>query len=527
MKHDIVHNRNILLAVTGIALVGLVYFFLTPNEPFSENDFGKAFQPTAFSPIENTQSLSLASNETIELSADIIERKIDGKTVYGYGYNKQSPGPLLKVKKGDTLIVDFTNNLDQPTTVHWHGLRLQNKYDGVPDVTQKEVMPGEKFEYVLSFPDAGLFWYHPHVREDSQQERGLYGTILVEDPFDSKNGIREEVVTLDDVLMEGYDLALFDDKETNYAVMGRYGNLMLTNGKTDYSLTVQKNTVLRLYLVNVANARPFNIRIPGAKMKVIGGDVGYYEKPFFQDSVILGPSERVIIDVLFETEGEFEITNDTPISQYKIGKITVREGPEKPPNSFEELNTTTTAMEVEALKPYFDAPVDFDYELLIRWPVMDKMMQNQSMGGGGMMHGNMNGMENEDIEWEDSMAAINSITTNEEITWIIRDAKSKKENMDFYNTVKKGEIKKIRITNLETSSHPMQHPVHLHGNKFLVLSTDGKRNEDLVWKDTVLIPTGKEVELLVEFSNPGDWMIHCHIAEHLSSGMMSMIKVVE
>ena len=144
----------------------------------------------------------------------------------------------------------------------------------------------------------------------------------------------------------------------------------------------------------------------------------------------------------------------------------------------------------------------------------------------GMDHSMMSMSSNEKIEWEDEMAMMNAMSTSKNMKWILKDKQTGKENMDVDYKVKLGDIKKIRFFNDPKSMHPMQHPMHLHGQRFLVLSEDGKPNDNLVWKDTVLVPKGSTVDILVEFTNPGKWMMHCHIAEHLEAGMMGMFSVV-
>ena len=176
---------------------------------------------------------------------------------------------------------------------------MENKNDGVPGVTQEEVLPGESFTYTLDFPDEGLFWYHPHVREDMQQELGLYGAILVSSA-EGEPVYTENVLVIDDIRMENNQIAPFPEKETNFAVMGRFGNTFLVNGKTDYSLSLNANTINRLYLLNTSNVRPYRLTISGAKIKSVGADVGKFGQPFLTNEIILAPSERAIIDVVFQ-----------------------------------------------------------------------------------------------------------------------------------------------------------------------------------------------------------------------------------
>jgi FtsP/CotA-like multicopper oxidase with cupredoxin domain len=190
-------------------------------------------------------------------------------------------------------------------TVHWHGLRLDNRYDGTPH-TQRPMEIGERFTYRLAFPDPGIYWYHPHVREDYGQEMGLYGNIVVvpaePDYWPPVN--RELTLTLDDVLVENGAIAPFSRSETTYSAMGRFGNVLLVNGEPDLALSVHRGEVVRLYLTNTANTRVFDVGLNGALMKLVGRDSGRVENERFVDSILIAPSERVIVDVLFSTPGQ-------------------------------------------------------------------------------------------------------------------------------------------------------------------------------------------------------------------------------
>jgi FtsP/CotA-like multicopper oxidase with cupredoxin domain len=126
----------------------------------------------------------------------------------------------------------------------------------------------------------------------------------------------------------------------------------------------------------------------------------------------------------------------------------------------------------------------------------------------------------EPIEWEDTMAAHNRMTTPENMFWKLVDRETGKANHDIEWTFTAGDRVKIRIINEPHSDHPMQHPIHFHGQRFLILSRDSVPGKNLMWKDTVLIPAGQTVDILLDASNPGAWMAHCHIAEHLESHMM-------
>ncbi|MDP3917185.1 MAG: multicopper oxidase family protein [Nanoarchaeota archaeon] len=463
---------------------------------------------------KNPSIIELNEKDTFSLSADIVKHKINGIDYIMYGYNQQIPGPIIKVAKGTTINVEFKNNIDQETTIHWHGLRHDNKNDGVPGVNQEPVKPGEDFTYSVYFPDAGVYWYHPHIREDSQQDLGLAGNMLVSTVNGEIPANKEELLILDDALIEDGKFVPYGKEHANFALMGRFGNTMLINGKTDYSLKVNKGDVVRFYLTNVANARPFNFRIDGAKMKLVGGDIGFYEREVFIDNIIIAPAERYIIDVYFEKEGEYSIQNNNPHADYNLGTITANN--KESSSDFSDSFNTLKAYEdvekdIEKFRQYFGKPIDYTINL--------NMMMDMAHNTGMMMD------DEDDIEWEDNMPMMNRQMTTEDVKWIIQDQKTGKENMDFVMNAKIGDVLKIRIVNNPNSMHPMQHPIHLHGQRFLVLNNNGVKNENLVWKDTVLVSKGDTVEILVDVTNPGEWMLHCHIAEHLEAGMMTSLIV--
>jgi FtsP/CotA-like multicopper oxidase with cupredoxin domain len=461
-----------------------------------------------------SQAVVLEDNATFQLDARPVAKDIAGAQLEMLAYNGQIPGPLLKVRQGSSVWINFTNHLDMPTTVHWHGIRLENRYDGVPDVTQPPVMPGESFLYRLDFPDEGMYWYHPHMREELQQELGLYGAIMVEPADEAYYGAvdREEVLILDDILLQDGEVWPFREV-TDFAMMGRYGNAMLVNGESGYSLRLRRGETVRFFVLDAANVRPFRLAIEGVRLKVIGGDGGRQEKEELADAVVLSPSERAIIEATFEEEGTFRVIDANPEKRRVLGEIVVDDAPAAPETrAGETAGEQDIAAEMEPYRRYLDAPVDIEYTLSVDMPGADMGM----MGMMEMGHG-------DGIEWEDGMFDMNRMSTSEMLTWRITDAATGKSNMDAMRAVAVGEPVKIRLVNTLHAMHPMQHPIHIHGAQFLVLSRDGERNENLLWKDTVLVPAGHEVEILAIFPKPGEWMVHCHIAEHLSSGMMTAI----
>ena len=251
-----------------------------------------------------SEVVDLRAGEAFQLRISPVRKRIGDSTVRMLAYNGSIPGPTLKVAEGSEAVVEIENHGDHESTVHWHGLRLENRYDGTHE-TQPLIPVGGRFTARVAFPDPGIYWYHPHVREDYGQELGLYGNVIVEpaDPDYWPPVNREVVLTLDDILLEDGKVAPFSRTETNYAAMGRFGDVLLISGEPELALTADRGEVVRFYLTNTANTRVFKVALPGARMKLVGGDSGRMEHEQFVDEVVLAPSERVVVDVLFEQPG--------------------------------------------------------------------------------------------------------------------------------------------------------------------------------------------------------------------------------
>ena len=245
----------------------------------------------------------------------------------------------------------------------------------------------------------------------------------------------------------------------------------------------------------------------------MGGDNGRVEREQLVSEVLIAPSERAIIDVLFEQAGQFRLEHRTPEQAYTLGTVTVHEWPIERSyvREFSALRTSPELVSERArLEADLERPPDKTLALVAEMP--------------GMKH-HGEGHAHVDIEWEDTMKLHNRMTTPSNMFWKLVDRETGAENQEINWSFGVGDRVKVRIVNDPHSDHPMQHPFHIHGQRFLVMSRDGVPNENLVWKDTVLIRTGETVDLLVETSNPGNWMAHCHIAEHLEGGMMLSFQV--
>ena len=462
----------------------------------------------------------LANGDTLWLEA--------GQVRGGFAFNGQQPGPLLEVTRGSEIVVAFTNHLPDSSAIHWHGIRLDNSSDGAAGLTQPAIPPGEKFTYHIRFPDGGIYWYHAHVREDIQQDLGLYGSILVRAPDSAwAPAHREAFLMLDDVLV-GADGPIPPGRESpTHALMGRFGNVFVVNGRRDYRLDVRRGEVVRFYLTNAANARTMNLSFSGARMHLVGADAGAYATPRPVASVVMAPAERYVVNVTFDRPGRFALVNQVQGLDHLFGRFfpevdtlgVVTVFPQRAPAvaaASSRRRLTSPPLDHAALDSLARRPADKTLVLTLRTnklpPVTERLMQLDSIFF-------------QPVEWSGSMPMMNWAATGEQVRWILRDPETGRENTDIGWHFPRNATVKLRLVNERRAFHGMQHPIHLHGQRFLVLAVNGVPMRDVAWKDTVLVPAGSTVDILFDTTNPGHWMLHCHIAEHLSAGMMTHLTV--
>jgi len=528
------NHKKIIGALLVLSAIGAIGWYGLENDRSRE----RGMNTLSVIPSENTkqatasQIIDLKDGTVFDLEITPVEKMIAGRKVQMLGYNGSIQGPTLRVPEGSEITINLKNDGDIATTLHAHGVRMGNPFDGVPGVTQKEIAPGETFSYKLKFPDAGVFWYHPHVRTDYALESGLYANIIVT-PKESAywSPVNREIpLMLDDIALDEKGLLPFDAKVVDHTLMGRFGNVMLVNGETDYTLQAKQGEVVRLYLTNAANTRLFNFTLPGVKMKLVGADVGRYEKETIVDAVLVAPGERRVVDVFFEKSGEYTMKHQTPDKAYPLGNISVSAESIDPSyrSEFTVLRTNTTVVdELENLMTSYLLKTP-DKSLNLSLDMTAEMRQGMpsgmhSMGGGMAMSDKGMGMgdDGDALEWEDTMAGMNTTSYSSMMKWKLIDNATNKVNTDINDwKFQMGDKVKIHIFNDPQSMHPMQHPIHFHGQRLLVLSTNGVRNENPVWVDTVVTAKGDTVDILLDASNPGTWVAHCHILEHAESGMM-------
>jgi FtsP/CotA-like multicopper oxidase with cupredoxin domain len=504
---------------------------MLPAEMALRPEVGAFLPSDSAPPARPRETVRLRHGDTLRLEAAPVRRTLKGKSYTMYAFNGQYPGPLIEVARGSEITVQFTNRLAQPTTVHWHGIRLDHRNDGVPGISQAPVPPGGAFTYRLRFPDAGVYWYHPHVREDVQQELGLYGNLLIRPREGAVYGPanREAVLLLDDILIGDDGLVPLGLESPTHALMGRFGNTFLVNGEPDYRLAVGRGEVVRFYLTNAANTRTFNLSFPGAKMKVVASDVGPYAREEWVESVVIGPAERYVVHVRFDRPGAVPLVNRVRGLDHLYGKffaevdtlgiVAVRRSRVRPDlgAAFARLRRDTAA--AAELERYRGAATAAPEKALIL------TLETQGLPAVTQRLMQLDSIYFSPMEWSGTMPMMNWASTGRQVRWIVRDPATGRENMDVDWHFPRGEPVKIRLVNQRRSFHAMQHPVHLHGQRFMLLAVNGVPNENPVWKDTVLLPAGSAVDILLDPSNPGTWMLHCHIAEHLSAGMMMAFEV--
>ena len=510
--------------------------------------------------------VEVADGDSFVIEIGPVRKQLGSANLRMLAYNGSIPGPTLKVREGSRVSVPVTNRIDLEMTVHWHGLRLRNEFDGTHE-TQAPIGTGETFVYELEFPDPGIYWYHPHIREDYAQELGLYGNVLVvpaeEDYWPPVD--RELVLTLDDILVEDGAIAPFRVSETTHVAMGRFGNVMLVSGHADTSLTARLGEVVRLYLTNTANTRVFNIAIPGAHLKLVGGDSGHVEREELVEEVLLAPSERVVVDALFAEPGPARLEHRTPSHSYTLVRFAVEYEPFEggAADSYANLRVNSDlSRERGRIAPYITAPPDKTLAFVAEMelgstteggtyvcpmhpevtsvspdrcpkcgmklipsalaPAEETDQESAHEAHEGHVHDQGIG----GIEWEDDMVEVNRTTTPTNMRWKLVDRSTGAENAAIDWRFLVGDQVKIRLVNEMDSDHPMPHPFHIHGaGRFLILARDEAAEPNLVWKDTVLVRTGETVDILLDVTNPGRWMAHCHIAEHHEGGMMFGFRV--
>jgi len=392
-----------------------------------------------------------------------------------WAYDGRVPGPTLRIRLGQTLRLKFTNSLPQPTTIHWHGVRVPHAMDGVPGVTQPPIEPGESFVYEFTPKDPGTYWFHPHVRGAEQLERGLYGALIVEDAKPAPY-IRDIVWILDDWRLTK-DEQIYDQFVTGGDIShdGRWGNVPTVNAHVQPTITVKPGERIRLRLINSANARIFRPDFSVLKATGIAFDGMTAAKPFDPTGYDLAPGNRLDLDITIPDAPQkdtIQIVDRFTRHPFLIAEIKIENSDPISPKHFE---TPATARVPEWAKA-MDLPVD------------SKMVLNARRGGE---YG---------IEW-----LINGRP------WTERESLK----------LKHGEMQRLQFVNQSNRLHPM----HIHGMFFKVIARNGAPVDEPHWRDTVLVYPKETIDVGVVPLDKGKWLTHCHIQEHAEAGMMTLVEV--
>lgn len=408
-----------------------------------------------------------------------------------WGYNGAVPGPTIRLPQGARMTRRFVNDLPQPGTIHWHGIRIDNAMDGVPGMTQDVVAPGETFLYDFVVPDAGTYWYHPHNRSYEQMARGLSGALIVEEADGGPQVDADEVLLLDDWrLTEDAQIAGGFGNMHDWAHAGRIGNWITVNGTGDWRRSVQQHNRYRLRLANTANARIFSLEARGLAGWIIALDGMPLDAPQPLDRLTLAPAQRadVIVDVTANVGEEallvsFERDGGYAIASFDVtaGARSKRRSAPSPlaPNPVPQLGRFETAKKAT---------------LLMEGGAMGRMR-------GAMMGGQMIGMR--EMARAGKVWAFNGVAEMPEEPLVTAD---------------QGETVQIDITNDTAWPHAM----HLHGHHFRRIAEDGTAG---ALRDTLLMDRGETARIAFVADNPGDWLLHCHMLEHSAGGMMTWLRV--
>lgn len=467
----------------GLALVAVLWTTTAAAQPTQTS--AQVAQPDGWdSDLRLPEPVDMNPDPSIlEFNLEAVVKEMEilpGKKTQVWTYNGYLPGPLIKLNVGDRLIVHFKNSLPAPTSIHWHGLRISNDMDGVPGFTQPLINPGEEFTYDYVVPDAGTFWYHPHVDSAAQVGYGLYGPMVVEDPAEPKVFGDELVLLLSDISIDE-DGKLQPPKVGGRFgdLFGREGNVLLVNGKVMPTLKVRQGKQQRWRVINAARTRYYTLRYRRSPLVLLGGQSGLASRTRTFNELKLVPGER--LDFVFTppdapgTEGVLKWyptdrgygSTYNRLAEDLMRIVTIDASAVTPEAIPEQLRDDILPLDITGAK-----------EQVLNLTIGYDKNEDVSMGINGVPH-------------EHAVPIVAKV--GETQVWTVRN------DTDF------------------------SHPFHMHGFFFQVLDTaDGV----LEWKDTVDVPVHSELKLAVKFDNrPGMWMYHCHILDHAEVGMMGHLHV--
>ncbi|WP_425073401.1 multicopper oxidase family protein [Sagittula sp. S175] len=409
-----------------------------------------------------------------------------------WSYDGTIPGTTIRARQGDRITRRLVNALDEPTSVHWHGIRIDNAMDGVAGLTQEAVPPGATFDYDFAVPDAGTYWYHAHVNSMEQVARGLSGALIVEEP-DAPDVDRDEVLMLGDWLLDPETGGFVEpfDHPMMMSHGGRTGNLVGVNGRYDFTLTARRHDRLRLRLINSANARIFQLGLQGMNGWTVALDGMPLDAPDDTTDIVLAPAQRVdlIVDITAE-EG-------TP-----AGLLMRMDD-----DSWQALVEVTVAG--QSARTVRDAPAALPPNPNTALPDLTQARNlTMAMEGGAMA-----GIDSALFEGErlDFRALIDRGQF-----WALAGQAGRTDTP--FADLSRGEVVRLKLDNRTVFPHAM----HLHGMHFRQVRADGSMGP---LRDTILSIPNEPLEIAFAADNPGKWLFHCHMLAHAASGMTTWINV--
>lgn len=430
-----------------------------------------------------------------DMGREVLKTGSGSLPIDAWCYGGSVPGPILRYRRGERLDVNFENRLAEPSTVHWHGLRPPNGMDGAAPLTQPPVPSGERFRYVFDLNDAGTYWYHTHFRAWNQQDRGLYGIVIV-DEQSPPDVDRDLLLVLDDwVLTDRGNLSTNFGNLHEWAHAGRLGNLATINNDADATVSLRAGERVRLRLVNVANAQIFALMLDGHDPVVIAED-GNPVSPWTLDGreLLLGPGQRA--DLILDAVG-------APSSLHSIRAYTLREEIRLGRFVYDEslggsglVGTDVTPLEANA-RPALDLSAARRLQLRMEGGAMSGM-------GRAMMGGRMRNMR--ELMRDRRVWAFNGVAGDMDVPLA---------------TLRRGETVVIEMINDTAFPHAM----HLHGMHFREVARNGTPIENGAWRDTSLMASDDRVSIAFNAETPGKWMLHCHMVEHQAGGMMTFVEI--
>jgi FtsP/CotA-like multicopper oxidase with cupredoxin domain len=405
------------------------------------------------------------------VASEGVAELVAGRSTVSMLYNGRTPGPTLHARVGDRVLVHFRNDLAEPTTIHWHGLRISSEMDGNPMV-QPPVMPGASFDYDFVLRDPGTFWYHPHVNTIEQLDRGLYGAIIVHES-DPPRLTAERLFVLDDVRLDAAGQIASFSAGGHDAVHGRAGNVLLLNGASARAMaSAPRGSVERWRLVNAAGSRVMSMAVEGASWRVIGTDGGALPEPYVTSRLAVAPGQRFELEVTFDHD-----TGPARLVTYVLAQTDA--GVETVPRALAELRYEG---ETAASPPAYAR---------VELPARAESPTEQTIRLGA--------------------------TATGALRFTINGYDGDAPMLHFMQ----GEPVRFTIVN----EIAPEHPFHLHGQFFQVLTRNGREAREPGLKDTVQLGAMERVVIETRFENPGRWMYHCHIPEHAENGMMAEVEV--